>query len=161
MSKKKYDTSEPILVIVRRGRKGRGFTVAPVEDASNPAMCGTIEELGEVLEEMLNDEYQSRVDLAAMLSAGMEGSESPRGRAPEEGEPEYDDGDEDEDEDEAEGGEEDGGLFEGVAGAADPADQLLINVFSWAAKKGQSMSSKPRAPRARTRRRRPSGKKRS
>ena len=68
-----------------------------------------------------------------------------------------DDEDWDEDEDESEPGE--GGIFDGVAGSADPADTLLFNIFQKAVKSGQKMSSKPRAPRARTRRRRYSGKK--
>jgi hypothetical protein len=155
MSKKKYDTGEPILVIVRRGRKGRGFTIAPVEDASNPAMCGTTEELGEVLEEMLNDEEQPRVNLNDLLAEA----------APERAAPD-DEADEEEDDDSEWAGEQDeeeeegeGGIFDGVAGSADPADTLLFNIFSRVVKGGQNISSKPRAPRSRTRRRRPSGKK--
>lgn len=157
MSKKKYDTSEPILVIVRRGRRGRGFTIAPVEDASNPAIVGTKDELGEVLEEMLNDESQPRVNLDDLLSesaapsAREDDSRASDDREADDESDDEDDEDLDDDED-VEPGE--GGIFDGVAGSADPADTLLFNIFSKAVKRGQEMSSKPRAPRTRTRRRR-------
>ncbi|MHC4433927.1 MAG: hypothetical protein ACYTBS_18965 [Planctomycetota bacterium] len=160
MPKKKYDTSEPILVIIRRGRRGRGFTVAPVEDASNPAMCGSKEELGEVLEEMLDDEHQPRVDINQLLAAASGEDPLPQDDCgsddgAEDPDEEYEDGDEDEeyeDDDEEPAGE--GGIFEGVAGSEDPADRLLFNLFSAAVTKGRDMSSKPRKPRSRRRRRR-------
>jgi len=143
----KYDTNEPILVLVRRGRKGRGFTVAPVEDASNPAMCQDKEELGEVIEEMLLDENQPRVNINELLSAAGAPSDS---EDPEDDEEEDGYEDEDEDEDEPQG---QGGILDGVAGAEDPADRLLFNIFSAAVTKGQQLSSKPRKkPRARARR---------
>jgi hypothetical protein len=148
MPKKKYDITQPILVVIRRGRKGRGFTIAPVEDSSNPAMCQTKEELGEVIEEILDDDEQPRVDLEEMFAASHgEGADpgSDRESESDEEDDEYDDVEE----------EGEGGIFDGVADSTEPADQLLINLFSWAANKGRNMSSKPRKPRARARRRRP------
>ena len=150
MTKKKNDTSEPILVLIRRGRKGRGFTVAPVEDFSNPAMCQTSAELGEVIEEMLDDEDQPRVDMDQLLAsasgagdraaAGDDGSEEEDVDDEDYDDEDYDD--EDEDEEEGDGGQ--GGIFDGVAGAPDPADRLIFNLFSAAVSKGRSMSSKPK-----------------
>lgn len=155
MPGKKYDTNQPILLVVRRGRRGRGFTVAPVEDATNPAMCGSASELGEVIEEMLDDESQPRVDLDELINAGHPDSDdekstdSSSSNSESEGEEEYEDDEEEEAEEDGEGG-----ILDGVAGSADPAEQILVNTFSWLASKGRSMSSKPRKPRARSRRRR-------
>lgn len=140
----KYDVDEPILVLVRRGRKGRGFTVCPVEDVSNPAVCSDSKDMGEVIEEFLNDENQPRVNVKDLLGAatdhdtqsesppGQKGSGSTRGQQAQE--PEEDE--EDEEEDEAEGG-----IFVGVAGSEDPASQLLVNILSGAINQGRKMSS--------------------
>jgi hypothetical protein len=144
---KKYDKDEPILLIIRRGRKGRGFTVSPVEDISNPAACLTAEELGETIEEMLNDESQPRVNIKDLMAAA--DGDPPEADEPEgEGDDEEEEGDYDEDED-----EEDEGIMSGVADAQDPVDKFLFNVFARVVKKGQGMSSKARKPRARKRRR--------
>jgi len=153
--KKKYDTSEPILVLIRRGRKGRGFSVAPVEDATNPAMCQSTEEVGEVIKEMLDDEGQARVDLKDLFSVSSGDASSDDDDYDDD---DYDDDDDREGDDEDDEEEEDtaaGTIFEGVAGAADPTDRLLLNVFTKVVKKGQDLSSKPRKKRNRTRARRP------
>jgi len=138
----KYDVNEPILVLVRRGRKGRGFTVCPVEDISNPAVCSDSKEMGEVIEEFLNDENQPRVNVKDLLGAatghepqgdlppGGNGSESPRGQQAQEP-----------DEDDEEEEEEEEGIFTGVAGSEDPASQLLVNLLSGAINQGRKMSS--------------------
>jgi len=148
----KYDINEPILVLIRRGRKGRGFTVCPVEDISNPAVCSDAPELGEVIEEMLNDESQPRVDVNELMNASTEPEPEPSGpqqrrrtRAqPEEVEEE----EEFEDDDEPQGND---GVLDGVAGSEDPAAQLLINVLHGAMSKGRQMSSKRARVRPRTR----------
>lgn len=148
---KKYDKNEPILVLIRRGRKGRGFSVSPVEDISNPAVCQTSTELGEIIEEMLDDEGQPRVDLKELMAAATSDARDDRDDRDDDGD---DDGDDEEydDEDEEEGEEEeDEGIMSGVIGSEDPADRLLLNVFSSLVNKGRSMSSKPRKPRSRTR----------
>lgn len=158
MSKKKYDTKDPILVIVRRGRNGRGYTVAPVEDASNPSMCGAKEELGDILEEMLSDEDQPRVNLQDLLTSSA--SDDRAGEDEGDGEVDGDDGDWEDGEDEDEAPAGNGGILDGVAGSDDPAETLLVNIFHRVIKGGQDMSSKPRGARPRSRRRRsPSGKK--
>lgn len=153
---KKYDKNEPILVLIRRGRKGRGFSVSPVEDISNPAVCQSSAELGEIIEEMLDDEEQPRVDVNELLSAAASDSRVVDDR--DDRDDDDDDDDEDYDDDEEEG---DGGVMDGVVGSADPVDTFLFNLFSSAVKKGQSMSSKPRKPRTRTRKRRPKKPKKS
>ena len=144
----KYDVNEPILVLIRRGRKGRGFTVCPVEDISNPAVCASAGELGEVIEEMLNDEEQPRVDVNELLQAasdpGVAAEPEPqksRAKSKQEPEPEPDP---EEDEDE----EEDDGIFAGVAGSDDPATALLINFAHSALAQGRKMSSKKARARA-------------
>lgn len=156
---KKYDKNEPILVLIRRGRKGRGFSVSPVEDISNPAVCQSSAELGEIIEEMLDDEEQPRVDVNELLSAAASDSRVVDDRDDrDDRDDDDDDDDEDYDDDEEEG---DGGVMDGVVGSADPVDTFLFNLFSSAVKKGQSMSSKPRKPRTRTRKRRPKKPKKS
>lgn len=150
----KYDINEPILVLIRRGRKGRGFTVCPVEDISNPAVCSGAPELGEVIEEMLNDETQPRVDVNDLLNASSEPEPEPgpsqKRRAKAEPEPEEDEYDDEDDEGEPQGS---GGVLDGVAGSEDPAAQLLINVLHGAMSKGRQMSSKRARVRPRTRKR--------
>lgn len=133
----KYDVNEPILVLIRRGRKGRGFTICPVEDIANPAVCTDSKDMGEAIEELLNDESQPRVNVNDLLSAAKgEPTSSAEPEEVEEGE------DDEDDEDEGDGDEGEGGIFDGVAGSEDPAGQLLINVLSGAMNQGRKMSSK-------------------
>lgn len=144
----KYDVNEPILVLIRRGRKGRGFTVCPVEDIANPAVCASAGELGEVIEEMLNDEEQPRVDVNELLQAASDSSPEPesepepkkRTATPKKESEAESKAEEDELEDEDE--EEDDGIFAGVAGSDDPATTLLINFAHSALAQGRKMSSK-------------------
>lgn len=131
----KHNTSDPILVLVRKGRNGRGFTVSPVEDISNSAMCIDEKELGEAILEMLDDENQPRVNVADLLNASSNGdSKANDGDIEDE-----QDSDENHDDTPSDG---DGSIMDGVANADDPADRLLFNLFTSAIKKGQSMSSK-------------------
>ena len=137
-----HDTSQPILVLVRRGRNNRGFFVSPVEDVSNGAPCADEKEIGDVIVEMLDDKSQPRVNINELLAAAAGG---PPPQDPDDEDEEYDEDDEDEDsEDEDEDDETpqgEGTIFEGVAGADDPADRLLFNIFSSVVTKGRSMSS--------------------
>ncbi len=150
---KKYNKDQPILVLIRRGRRGRGFSVSPVEDISNPAACQSTAEMGEVIEEMLDDESQPRVNVNELLAAATSDSRDDRSDRDDDDDDEDDEDDDDRDEDEDE--EEDEGIMSGVIGSEDPADRLAFNLFSALVKKGQSMSSKPRKkPRSRPRRRR-------
>ena len=152
-----YNTLEPILVLIRRGRNGRGFSVAPVEDLANPALCADGNEMGEVIIEMLNDTNQPRVDVNSLLgftaepgawvlgsgqdsasNAGQGGSTRQHHRE------EYD---------EASAYEEDDyGQPTGVQG--DFADQLLFQALNAVIGKGRSMSSarvRPSGPRRKKR----------
>ncbi len=132
----KYDTSKPILILVRRGRKNRGFSVAPVEDISNAAVCADEKEVGEVIIEMLNDEEQPRVDINDLLAAAAGDSSD---NESDEDDSEEDDDEDDDDDDEGDPAE--GTIFEGVSSADDPADRILFNIFTHVVKKGQNMSS--------------------
>lgn len=147
----KHDTSGPILVLVRRGRRNRGFSVSPVEDISNAALCADEKDLGEAIVEMLDDDEQPRVDLQALLEGGK--SEGPK---PSSRDDESDEDDEEHDDDEGDEGEDDdddeeegvdpheGTLLEGVSGASgeEVADRIMFNLFNAAVTKGRSMSSK-------------------
>lgn len=57
-----YDVNEPILLLVRRGRGGRGYLVAAVDDASNPFPCVDDTEVGKAVIELLDDPKQPRFD---------------------------------------------------------------------------------------------------
>lgn len=140
----KYDVNEPILVLIRRGRKGRGFTVCPVEDISNPAVCASASELGEVIEEMLNDEEQPRVDVNELLQTASD----PRVAEPETQKSGMNSEKDPEPESEADDEEEDDGIFAGVAGSDDPATAILINLAHSALAQGRKMSSKKARARA-------------
>jgi len=134
MSAKTYNTEEPILILVRRGRKGRGFSIAPVEDASNAALCADENEVGEVIKEMLDDPEQPRVNMSDLLA--------PAPTSRQETAEEADDEDEYEDEEDESRDPHEGTLLEGTCGSADPVDAILFNVFQRVVQKGQSMSSK-------------------
>ncbi len=142
------DTSEPILVLIRRGRKGRGFSVSPVDDLGNPAMCADAAELGEVTIEMLDDPKQPRVNVQELLNAAQEDGDDDGPRHVNGRDDDGDDGDEDEEEG------EDGGIFEGIRDAEDPADQFIINLFSAAVSKGRELSTKGKRRGSRRSRRR-------
>ena len=147
----KNDINEPILILVRRGRKGRGFSVAAIEDVSNPAACANEAEVGEVIKEMLDDEDQARVNINDLLAAG---AGVPPGGAVASSESDEDDL---EDDDDGEDGDPHrGGLFEGVAAAGEGGtERLILNGLAMFAQKGRDMSSKRvrRSGRPRTRKR--------
>lgn len=142
----KFDTSGPILVLVRRGRKGRGFSVSPIEDIANAAICADEKDLGEAIVEMLDDEEQPRVNLKDFLERGSAPADSSSRADDEEDEDDErddtDDEDEDEDDDDEAHDPAEGTLLEGVAGADDAADQIMFNLFNAAMSKGRSMSTK-------------------
>ena len=135
----KSNTNDPILVLVRRGRNGRGFSVSPVEDASNAALCADDKEIGEVIVEMLDDPNQPRVDVNELFAAS-----APRGATQEVADYE----DEDEEEDDYEDEEEDGASSI-LSGEGDIGDRLLLMGLTSILDKGRKMSSsKVRAPSA-------------
>lgn len=135
------NTLDPILVLIRRGRNGRGFSVSPIEDIANPALCADGSEIGEVIIEMLNDPSQPRVDVNSLLGSAQGPAsdtvreDSPRRARHEEYDPA---GDEEEDDRET----------MGVQG--DLADRLILQTLSAVLGKGRSMSSarvRPSGPR--------------
>lgn len=141
-----YNTLEPILVLIRRGRNGRGFSVSPVEDLANPALCADGNEMGEVIIEMLNDTNQPRVDVNSLLGSGQDSASNAGqgGSTRQHHREEYD---------EASAYEEDDyGQPTGVQG--DFADQLLFQALNAVIGKGRSMSSarvRPSGPRRKKR----------
>ena len=94
-----YDVTQPILILVRRGRGDRGYLVAAVDDASNPFPCVDETEVGKAVVEMLNDTKQPRFDEKQLEAASADYEE-------EEEEEEEEDIEEDEDEEEEEEEEE-------------------------------------------------------
>lgn len=133
-----HDTGEPILVLVRRGRRGRGFSVSPVEDVSNSASCADDKEIGEVILEMLDDPQQPRVNINELLAAAAGAPPTRSGKTDYE-----DDEDDDEDEDDEEDDDEDDGnpLSEVLNGEGDLADKAILWGISSILNKGRSMSS--------------------
>jgi hypothetical protein len=57
-----YDVNQPILLLVRRGRGGRGYLVAAVDDTANAFPCSDESEVGSSVIELLNDPKQPRFD---------------------------------------------------------------------------------------------------
>jgi len=139
-----HDINEPILVVLRRGRNGRGFSVSPIDDIPNPALCLDGQELGNALIEMLDDPRQARVNINDLLSATEE----------EEKKSNDDSSSEDSESDEEKEEEGSGGIFDGVKDAEDPADALLINILSAALQKGREMSDRSKRRRGGRSRRR-------
>lgn len=146
MSSKSYDINQPILVVIRRGRGNRGYTVAPVDSPTDIAACADAEQIGDAIVEMLEDKEQPRVDIDILMRAAEgdleeEGEEEEGGQDLEETDEDDEDGD-DEDEDEP------------WYKSSDPADALIINILSGAAKKARELSRPSRRRRGRGRGRR-------
>lgn len=176
MSADKYDINQPILILVRRGRGGRGFLVSPVDSPTDVAACASTSEIGEVVLELLDDEGQPRINVADLLRAseggdddddddedGPKSSSHPSTRSSVEDDDEDDDEDEGDDDDddedeEGEGEDENDRPWFDVRGAEDPADQILINVLHGVMGKAQKMS-KTKGRRRRRRRGASKGKK--
>lgn len=143
MSSKAHDINQPILIVVRRGRGGRGYTVAPVDSPTDIAACSDAEQVGEAIIEMLDDDKQPRVDIDALLRAAdgdfEEAEEEERGQGEKEtGEQDLDESDEDDEDDvdEADDEEEEQPWYK----AKDPADALLITGLSKLLQKGREVS---------------------
>ncbi len=71
-----HDVSQPILIVVRRGRGNRGFLVSAVDDLNAISPCQDKEEMAEAIVEMLDDEKQPRVDLTKLQEATSPDSQS-------------------------------------------------------------------------------------
>ena len=120
-----YDVTQPILILVRRGRGDRGYLVAAVDDASNPFPCADESEVGKAVVELLNDPKQPRFD-AKQLEAAVADYE--------EDEDEEEEEEEDVEEDDEDEGEEDDGPpppperdpLDDLG--LDPGEKLLLNI---------------------------------
>lgn len=153
MSKKTYDINQAILVVIRRGRGGRGYSVAPVDSPTDVAACADADQVGDAIVEMLDDENQPRVDIDELMRAA-EGDEEERAAPPSgkgagadlESSDSEDDEEEDEDEEDEEE-EEDAPWHR----ADDPAEALLLTGLSKLLEKGRKLSKRTRHRRSRTR----------
>lgn len=128
----KFNTSDPILVVVRRGRGGKGFLVSPIENVSNAAPCVDAVEVGESILEMLNDISQPRVNMDELIGATSSKIKSSKEEV------EEDDDEVEEDDDEGYDEEEDNPL----AGDGDLADKVIMFGLNSLLQKGRAMSSK-------------------
>jgi hypothetical protein len=168
MSADKYDTNQPILILVRRGRGGRGYLVSPVDAPTDVAACSSANEIGDVVLELLDDEKQPRVnidEIVAMANGdayeedgeeedGDEGDSSKRGSRSadsSDGDMDESDSDDSEDEDEDEEDEADKPWWD-IRGAEDPADQVLVNILGGVLGKAQKLSNQNKSRRRRHRR---------
>lgn len=136
---KANDTNLPILVLIRRGRKGRGFLVSAADDPTDVAACADGDEVGAAIVELLDDPDQARFD-QSQVESKPSGPES-TGNEQET----YATGDGIEEYEEDEEGEEDGderepGLLD-VDPEGDIATQLLMNLGRATLKKGQELSN--------------------
>lgn len=148
MSGQKYDINQPILVVVRRGRGGRGYAVAPVDSPTDVAACADANQVGDAIVEMLDDAEQPRVDIDELMRAAdgdsfereNEGEgESSQGKDVERSEQDEDEEDDDDEEDEEEPWHK----------AEDPADALLMAGLFKILEKGRSLSKRKRHRRRR------------
>ena len=126
MPKSDHDINLPILILVRRGRRGKGFLVCAADDMDNPAACANAVEVGEEIVEMLNDPSQARANV---------GAEAPRSTAPPSraAMEEYE-SDEDEDED-------DEPEVDGFVDGLDPMEKLVFLGGKAILDKGREMSN--------------------
>jgi len=109
-----YDVTQPILILVRRGRGDRGYLVAAVDDASNPFPCADEAEVGDAVVQLLNDPKQPRFDEKQLEAAAAD----------------YEDDDEEEDESDTEEDEdedEDEDEYEDEPPPPDPLDELGLD----------------------------------
>ena len=129
-SKQRYDVEQPVLILVRRGRKGRGFIVSPA-DSNDPIPCSTIQDLGEAVEEILNDPEQARVDVDSQ------------------GQPRFSEEPDDFDTEEEEGEADEAGPSQGPTGRSgfapppgfDPKDELMFQLAGMGLDKLRDISS--------------------
>lgn len=152
-SLREVDTGQPILIIVRRGRRGKGFTVAPADDATNVEPCSTEAELGESIRALLDDPNQPRFDPSSLDDDDDEEEEprrrKSRARKARSSSDDDDDGDEDDDQ---ESGSLIGDLMNGVGdNGRDPTDQLIMNIGSKLLRGAQNMSTSGKSRRKRGR----------
>ena len=145
----------PVLLIVQRGRKGKGFSVASIKNPTMQTACSDYSELGEIIDDILSDPDEPRASMADLLSSMSADSGSDTRDETEKKNKKHvgesASGSEDEDE-EDEDMEEEEGLFAGVAGSEDPASALLTNILFGVVDRGRKMSSKRVRGRARTKR---------
>jgi hypothetical protein len=160
-SSQDHDINLPILVIVRRGRRG-GFTVAPADDATNVEFCQGPSDIGESIKEMMDSPSQPRFDPSAMGEPEEEEDPRKRGgrdesiRRSESKRRRANDDDEDDGEDDGRRASVGGGLLDGLMDGVgengrDPTDQLIMNIGSRLLQAGQNMSTSNRSRRKRNR----------
>ena len=124
-----YDVTEPILILVRRGRGGRGYLVAAVDDASNPFPCADETEMGKAILELLDDPKQPRFDERQLEERGEDDE------LEDEDEEEDEDGEEEEEDEEEEEELVSADPFDGLG--LDPGEKLLFRI-------GESLLGKAR-----------------
>jgi len=100
-NEEKHDVSQPILIVVRRGRLGRGFLVSAVDKLNDIVPCQDKEEMADAILELLDDEDQPRVDLNELQKATSEESKNSEHSLEEGDEEESDDEEDEEQEDES------------------------------------------------------------
>jgi hypothetical protein len=147
MSGQKYDINQPILVVVRRGRGGRGYAVAPVDSPTDVAACADANQVGDAIVEMLDDSAQPRVDIDELMRAAEGDAEEVSSNQEVESSQSQDD--EEAGEEDGEEGEEEDDEEEPWYRASDPADALIIAGISKLFEKGRKVSKGSRRRRGR------------
>lgn len=93
-----FDINQPVLLVVKRGRFGKGYLVCAADDVTNPAPAATPEEIGEMVVAMLDDPKQPRFDESS-LSIEVEEELSQESTTPPQEEDLEEENEEDDDED--------------------------------------------------------------
>ncbi len=116
------DINDPVLVIVARGRKGRGYTVTPA-DSDTPYPCMSAEDVGEAIIEILDDPEQARVQANTVGQKGESQEEASASGGEEKPPPEPDDDDEEYEENPYPQGD----AYESM----DPVDKAIVGGLQW------------------------------
>ncbi len=141
MSEEKHNTDDPILIVVKRGRKGRGYIVTPADNDS-PSPCMSAEDIGECIIEILDDEDQPRLSADTVGKGAAPGKKAPTPQgAPEPG-GQGGDRPEPEPEDEPEPEPEDNPYAAQSAAYdnMDPVDRAVVSGLSWLVNKAKRAS---------------------
>ena len=121
----KIDTDDPVLIIVARGRKGRGYIVTPA-DSDTPFPCMSAEDVGEAIIEILDDPEQQRVKANTVGQKSEKQEEASASGGEEKPPPEPEPQDEEEEEYE-ENPYPQGGAYENM----DPVDKAIVGGLQW------------------------------
>lgn len=141
MADQKYNTDDPILIVIKRGRNNKGYIISPADNDS-PCPCLSAEDIGEAIIELLEDEAQPRLDANSVGKSSQKTQEAPvpGSEQKQEAAPESEPEEAEEYEDNPYAGQS--ATYESM----DPVDKAVVSGLSWLINKAKSGSAKSRGP---------------